>query len=71
MGGGVESPRVTDNTRVEELPQGDKTSWVTLEGHGVPGTDGWGRGVEGNSQSTLDTKDISKFIRGEDIESNQ
>ena len=35
--GGVESLRGTDTPGVEELPQGDKTSGVTLNGDGIPG----------------------------------
>ena len=52
VGGGVELLRGTDTSVVEELPQGDETSGLNLKGNGVPGTDGRGRGGEGNSSAT-------------------
>ena len=52
VGGGVESPSGTNTPGVEELPRGDKSSGVTLEGNGVTGSDRQGRGGDGNSPST-------------------
>ena len=43
-GRGVKLPRGADTTRVEELPQGDKTSGVTVKGNGITGADGRRRG---------------------------
>ena len=60
MGGEVESPRVVITPGVEELPREDGNSGVTLEGNGVPGVDGWGRGGVGNSPSTRETKGRNK-----------
>ena len=44
VGGGVESPRGTNTPGVEELPWGNQTSGVTIEGDKVPGEDGQGQG---------------------------
>ena len=44
VGGGVELPRGTNTPGVEELPWGNQTSGVTLEGDKVPGEDGQGQG---------------------------
>ena len=71
VGGGVESPRGTDNPGVEELPRGDKTSGVTPEGNRVPGADGRGQGGDGNSPATRDTKGRSNTSRGEEMEIDQ
>ena len=46
VGGGVDSPRGTKTTGVEELPRGDKTFRVTPEGDIVPGEDKQGRGED-------------------------
>ena len=69
MGGGEESPRGTNTLRVEELPQGDETSEVTLEGDRVPGADGSGRVGDGNSSVTQDAEGSTATCRGEEIES--
>ena len=44
VGGGVDLPRGTETTGVEELPRGDKTFRVTPKGDIVPGEDTQGRG---------------------------
>ena len=54
MGGGVELPQVIDTPGVEELPQGEETSGVTLEGGVVLGADERGQGVDKNSPDTQD-----------------
>ena len=71
MGEKVELLRGTDTTRVEEFPWGKKNSGVTHKGEGVPGADRRGRGGDGNSPSTQDTKGISTTRRREDMESDQ
>ena len=71
VGGGVESPRGTDNPGVEELPRGDKTSGVTPEGDVVPGADGRGQGGDGNSPATRDTEGRRNTRRGEEMEIDQ
>ena len=50
--GGVELLQGIDTPGVEELPQGGKTSGVTLEGEGVPGEDGRAQGGDGNPPDT-------------------
>ena len=50
--GGFDFPRVADIPGVEELPQGGKTSQVTLKGYGVPGADELGWGGDRNSPAT-------------------
>ena len=52
VGGGVESPMVTNTPGVEELPQREETYIVTFEGDGVPEMDGQGRTGDGNSPAT-------------------
>ena len=54
VGGGVELPQVIDTPGVEELPQGEETSGVTLEGGVVLGADERGQGVDKNSPDTQD-----------------
>ena len=49
VGRGIKSLRGTNTPGVEELPYGDETSGVTLEGNGVPRVDGQGQGGDGNS----------------------
>ena len=64
MGRGIKSPRGTNTPGVEELPHGDETSGVTLEGNGVPRADGQGRGGDGNSSATKDTEGSGNTSRG-------
>ena len=71
VGGGVKSLRGTNNSGVDELPWGGETSGVTLEGEGVLGTDGRGRGGDGNSSAALDTKGSTTTSRGEEMASGQ
>ena len=55
MGGGVELPRGTKNLR------------VTLEGNGVPGIDGQGRGGDKNASATWDTEGNTTTSRREEM----
>ena len=71
VGGGVKFPRGTDTPRVEELPQGGKTSRVTSEGDRVPRVDGRGREGDGNSPATQDTEGSGNNSCGEEMESGQ
>ena len=64
-------PRGTVNILVEELPQGDETSGMTLEGSGVPGADRRGRGGDGKSPSTQDTKGSRNTSRKEEMASGK
>ena len=61
----------TNTPGVEELPQRDETSGVTLKGDRVPGTDGWVRGGDRNSPTTRDTKGSVNNISGEEMTSGQ
>ena len=65
--GGVESTKGIDTHEVGELPWGDKTSGVTLEGDGVPGTDGLGWGGDGKYPATHETKGTTVTRHGEDM----
>ena len=56
VGGGVELPRGTGNPGVEEFSRGNKTSRVTIEGDGVLGTDGQGKGEDGKFSANRDTE---------------
>ena len=69
--GGAKSQRATDTPRVEELPQGGKTSGVTLKGNGVPGADGRGHKGDGNPLATRDTKGSGNTIHREKMASKQ
>ena len=71
MVGGVKLLRGTDTPGVEEFPPGDETSGVTPEGNRVPRADGQGRGGDGKSSSTRDTKESGKNSRGEEMASGQ
>ena len=64
-------PRVTDAPRVEELPWGDETSGVTLEGYRMTGADRLGQGGDGNYPAIRYTKGRSNTIFREEMESNQ
>ena len=65
VAGGVELPRGTKIPGVEELPRGDETSVVTFEGDGVTEVDGRGRGGDGKSPATRETKKSSNDSRRE------
>ena len=66
-GGGVELPRGTKISRVEELPRGGGISGVNR----VPGTEGQGQGGDGNSPATQDNEGSSSTSRGEEMGSDQ
>ena len=55
VGGGVNSKRVINTPRVEELPQEDKNSGVKLKGNRVTGEDRQGRGGDGKTPTTRET----------------
>ena len=56
MGEGFELPQGIDTPEVEEFPRGDETSGVPIEGEGVSGEDGWGRGGNGNPPTNRETE---------------
>ena len=59
VGGGVELTRGTNTPGVEELPRGEETSGLTLEGDGVTGVERQEWGGERKPPATQDTEESS------------
>ena len=68
---GVNSPGGHQHPQSRRVFWGDETSKVTPEGNKVTGAEIQGRGGDGNSPATQDTKGSSIYSRGEEIASRQ